>query len=112
MIQWAKATKVALHTMSNELVEMFGDLAFSKCYFVAYSIIDFDGSEPTGQTAGRFIDRWERGEDHRWKIASRIYIIEWRRPDPVGNNVPVRVGFKRGQRSRDDLSYVSSLAER
>ena len=93
-----------MHTICNELIEVYGDVALSECYWVSYSAGTANGQDYTAETAGRYEDRWERREDRQWKIAHRTFLIEWMRSDPAVKRDLGR-DFKPGVRSRADISY-------
>jgi ketosteroid isomerase-like protein len=93
-----------LHTICNELIEVYGDTAYSECYWVSYSVTLRDGQEFTSETAGRYVDRWERREDRLWKIAYREFLIEWSRSEPAAAR-PLPRDFRSGTRSSEDPSY-------
>jgi ketosteroid isomerase-like protein len=99
-----KSSNTGLHTICNELIEVYGDVALSECYWVAYSTSIADGKDYTAEVAGRYVDRWERREDRQWKIAHRTFLIEWMRYEPTVKRDLGR-DFKSGLRSRQDISY-------
>ena len=94
----------SMHTICNELIEVYGDVALSECYWVSYSVVLRDGEEYTSETAGRYIDRWERRADRLWKIVHREFLIEWARFEPSVAR-PLPRDFRSGVRSRSDISY-------
>jgi ketosteroid isomerase-like protein len=93
-----------LHTICNELIEVYGDVALSECYWISYSTGMRDGQEYASEVAGRYVDRWERREDRQWKIAHRTFLVEWMRSEPAAKRDLGR-DFKSGLRSREDVSY-------
>jgi len=96
-----------MHVLSNEQVEIQGDVAHSECYCLAHHVA------PAGHPWGpalvviglRYVDRLERRAG-MWRIAHRRCAYEWATnlPDATAD-----VGFPaatiRGRRGPTDVSY-------
>jgi hypothetical protein len=91
----------SIHSISNELVEIDGDVAHSESYFTGFHHFRRDGQDFTRLSCGRYIDRFER-RDGAWKIARRIVVNDWGRVDPLAEPI---VPITRGFRSREDPVY-------
>ena len=89
------------HSISNELIEVEGDIAYAESYFTGFHRFERDGQEYTRISCGRYIDRFER-RDGVWKIAHRLVVNDWGRVDPLTEAV---VPITPGLRSRDDPVY-------
>ena len=75
---------VTLHRTSNMLIHVEDDRAHSESYVIAYTrTIEPDGSQVQRLIGGRYLDRHER-RDGAWRIAHRIYVLEW------NMNLPMR----------------------
>ena len=97
--------KASVHAISNEFVEVRGDVAFSESYFLSSLVIEKEGKEHIRLFSGRYVDRFER-RDGAWRIAHRIVIHEWDRLDPIVEyHFPRPLNLGQGLRSREDVSY-------
>jgi ketosteroid isomerase-like protein len=96
----------ALHFISNETIELDGDVAHCETYVhaVLYHDYTFKG-EGEGTTAehvyARYIDRFER-RNSEWKIASRVVLVDSRQTDRITMPRPLQ---QVSLRSHDDPSY-------
>lgn len=77
-----KVLRAVAHNISNELVDLQGDVAFSECYFLACHRVEYEGVAWTWIVGGRYVDRLER-RDRAWLIAQRTAIYDWARFDKV-----------------------------
>ncbi|MFV8818025.1 nuclear transport factor 2 family protein [Haliea sp. E17] len=71
------------HHVCNHLVSVDGDSGEGEIYALAYHIIpDGNGGWLEDFMAVRYIDRYARGEDGRWRFAQRVvtYDLRSRRP--------------------------------
>lgn len=71
--------KCTSHNITNELVEVTGDVARSEAYFVAYHLLSHDDTDFDWTVGGRYIDRFER-RDGSWRIAHRTVVYDWQPP--------------------------------
>ena len=62
------------HAVTNHLVEIEGDLAFSEATVITYQ--KADPSDAIHMWCGRYVDRWER-RGGRWRIAYRNMVHDW-----------------------------------
>ena len=78
------ATRLEKHLVSNVMIELRGDVAFSECHYVAYhrQVNGRSGEEEDFFSGGRFLDRFERREGE-WRIAQRVGLIDYERFEPV-----------------------------
>lgn len=91
-----------VHAVSNHLIELHGDKAYSECYFSGAYHMTIDDQEYTRLSRGRYIDLFKRREDE-WRIARRTVVNDWARNEPV--NVPVSLR-KPGVRGPEDPVYT------
>ena len=87
----------------REIDSLGGDGARSETYIVSCQDVLVDGVRKTRVRAGRYLDRWRRG-DGGWKLAARTFIDEWSRIDSVSE--AVSPGAYRGLPAPADLSYA------
>ncbi|HZO80575.1 MAG TPA: nuclear transport factor 2 family protein [Candidatus Binataceae bacterium] len=107
-IRWAleglKRDLSTKHYVTNELVELRGDVAHVESYLLAiHHRTAREGGLVDLVMAGRYVDRFER-RNGEWKIADRKVILDWARIDPVGKSFSVEK-FLNGRRSREDEVY-------
>ena len=81
----ASIFKSTVHSISNILIEVDGDVAHSETYFTSFNRLSQtrDGREYDRITCARYLDRFER-RNGEWRIADRVMTRDWRRVDPVG----------------------------
>jgi ketosteroid isomerase-like protein len=72
--------KLTSHSVSNVLIEVEGDTAYSEAYVTAFHRIEKEGKDYDVILGGRYIDRFER-RNGVWKIAQRRLVFEWTRND-------------------------------
>lgn len=95
--QWDAHT----HFMTNNRVEIDGDVAHSETY-VLFAQRRKDGTK-VDLGGGRYIDRLER-RDGEWRIAARELVIDWTANADAVVYADVAT-YSTGQWSHDDLSY-------
>jgi len=65
------------HVVTNELVDLDGDTATSRCYLVNPLLTA--GDDPTVVLlGGEYRDRWRRADDG-WRIVDRQHVVTWTR---------------------------------
>jgi len=102
-----RGTKLERHQITNVMIELDGDTAFSECQYEAYHR---QPNPDTGEDedyfqGGRFIDRLER-RDGEWRIAARIGLVDFERFDSIAErNVPKLPPLARSKRCPDDELY-------
>jgi SnoaL-like domain len=96
--------KSTVHSISNILIEVDGDVARGETYFTSFNRLSErrDGRECDRITCARYIDRFER-RGAEWRIARRLVVTDWNRVDPVGESEVL--GKTVGLRSREDAVY-------
>lgn len=94
------------HFVSNVLIEVDGDLAYSESYILAYHRKSMDGVTHDLSGWGRCLDRFEL-RNGEWRIADRIVMYDKGRVDPVSSEWggAMTEELIRGRRDRSDLSY-------
>ncbi len=100
----ARIFKSTVHSISNILIEVEGDVARSETYFISFNRLSErrDGREYDRITCARYLDRFER-RNGEWRIARRLVVTDWNRVDPVGESEVW--GKAVGLRSREDPAY-------
>lgn len=100
----ASIFKSTVHSISNTLIEVDGDVAHSETYFTSFNRLSQtrDGREYDRITCARYLDRFER-RDGEWRIARRLVVTDWNRVDPVEESEVW--GKAVGLRSREDPVY-------
>ena len=98
------------HLITNMLIEVEGDVAFSESKYYAIQRFAREGKELDLNIAGRYIDRFER-RGGVWKIAYRYRVSDWSRVDPVDESLSpfgggARRNTLRGLRSMEDPVYT------
>lgn len=91
-----------MHIISNERIDVDGDVAHSETYVVSCQDVLVEDVRKTRIRAGRYLDRFERRQGE-WKLAARCFVDEWGRIDAVGE--PVMPGAHAGRPAPGDLSY-------
>lgn len=95
--------KSLAHNMTNILIEMEGDAAWSEGYFVAIQRMEQDCTLQDVTFTGRYYDKFERRAG-AWKIAERLTMIDTTRVDPVLKTLDIP-GAVSGRASREDPTY-------
>lgn len=111
LIERTRRAERSLHTVTNELIEIDGDMAHAEFYWIAYGVRSSEGRTFASENAGRYVDRWERREDRHWRIAHRLYLIEWSRSEEISDLLPEMKLFGSGLQSRSDPSYLAVAGE-
>jgi len=75
-----RATKINKHLLTNVLIELHGEHAYSESHYLAYhrQVLRPGGAERDYFTGGRFLDRFER-RGGQWKITQRVGLIDFER---------------------------------
>ena len=69
------------HLVTNELVDLDGAEATSRCYLLNPLLSPDDPPATVLLLGGEYRDRWHRG--HRgWRIVDRLHVVTWRRTLP------------------------------
>lgn len=99
------------HAVTNHLVEVTGDLAFSEATVVTYQ--KPTESDDVQMFCGRYVDRVER-RGSEWRIAYRNMVHDWSgslRLGPWGLSSVANDSFIQGARMQDDLVTGPGRAE-
>jgi hypothetical protein len=73
--------KMTQHRLSNVLIFFDGNSAKVESYCDAFHLVGPDSDLHEMQVGGRYLDRFER-RNCVWKIARRIYVMDWNRNGP------------------------------
>jgi hypothetical protein len=95
------------HLLTNVLVELDGDVAFSESHYFAYHrrLNAETGVEEDNFSGGRYLDRFERRAG-RWKIVERVGLMDFERHDPATDrNFGKLLPEQRSGRYPDDELY-------
>lgn len=113
----------SMHAVSNILIEFAGpDLALVETYVRTTQRYPAEARAALDQLAGgkagaagggmdlmtcsRYVDRFERRTDRRWKIAKRTLVADWKQFVPVPADMPQPPASQEtGRRSQDDLVF-------
>lgn len=105
-MDFVRAAHLTMQTHSHHLggitIRVDGDRAGSECYVIArLRAVALDGALTDIVSHGRYVDRWERRGDGRWRIAHRRYVHTMDERHPVASaTFPTT-----GRRDREDPSY-------
>lgn len=113
----------SMHAVSNILIEFAGpDLALVETYVRTTQRYPAEARAALDQLAGgkagaagggmdlmtcsRYVDRFERRADRRWKIAKRTLVADWKQFVPVPADMPQPPASQEtGRRSQEDLVF-------
>lgn len=101
--------KSMTHLITNALIEVSGDLAISEAHFLAHHrrAATSDAGEKDWFIKGRYLDRFERRADGRWKIAHRTGVLDFERlVDPADPELSLLPLEARGRFKPDDPLYA------
>jgi hypothetical protein len=108
------------HAVSNVLIDLDGDGArVESCFSSFHQSRDEHGQLWDESIRGRYLDRFERRADRRWKVARRVVLWDWSKVEPSGDSwfdhVRRRPGvedrFIFGRRDRSDMVYTHAFPE-
>lgn len=91
------------HAVTNHLVELAGDVAFSEAIVLTFQ--QQTGAQDVNVFCGRYVDRFERRDGH-WRIAYRQMIHDWSGSttlEPWTLAGVAQAGFLPGARQADDF---------
>jgi ketosteroid isomerase-like protein len=95
------------HVLSPPRIEVDGDVAHAETYCTAHHL--YPASDPGGERDSvmglRYLDRFER-RGGVWRIARRTCVWDYTYIVPIQDKWPLGPGFRLGQPSREDPSYV------
>lgn len=104
LVENVSPRRASMHTITNHLCHIDGNVARSETYFISWSVSKSDSPTILIQRGGRYLDELER-RDGVWLIASRTVVWDWgckTEMPPGGYLEPT--GLK-GLRTREDESY-------
>ena len=127
LVEWIRERHAcipfSMHAVSNILIEFAGpDLALVETYVRTTQRYPAEARAALDQLAGgkagaagggmdlmtcsRYVDRFERRDDRRWKIAKRTLVADWKQFVPVPADLPQPPASQEtGRRSQDDLVF-------
>ena len=127
LVEWIRERHAgipfSMHAVSNILIEFAGpDLALVETYVRTTQRYPAEARAALDQLAGgkasaagggmdlmtcsRYVDRFERRADARWKIAKRTLVADWKQFVPVPADMPQPPASQEtGRRSQDDLVF-------
>ncbi len=127
LVEWIRERHAgipfSMHAVSNILIEFAGpDLALVETYVRTTQRYPAEARAALDQLAGgkagaagggmdlmtcsRYVDRFERRDDRRWKIARRTLVADWKQFVPVPADMPQPPASQEtGRRSQDDLVF-------
>jgi SnoaL-like domain len=89
------------HQITNILIELAGDHAFSESYVTSGARIMLSGTLVQITTRGRYLDQWSR-RGRRWAIDKRFFVHDFGETRPITPGpLPARFGL-----DRSDPSYA------
>ncbi len=100
------AMRLTQHNISNTVIRITGEWAKAETHCVALHLIPSPDGEIELTVGGRYLDRLVR-RDGRWRIAERLYVMDWNRTAPA--TMQMAGGLfdtlqRRGARAGDDPS--------
>jgi ketosteroid isomerase-like protein len=98
------AGQPTMHTLSNESIDIDGDVAYVESYVIAYHRHLQDGVPSDLFFGGRYVDRFER-RNGEWRIAHRTVVHDFSHEGTAPEPAPMSVWFTQGVRSHEDPSY-------
>lgn len=104
------------HSVTNILIELDGDTAWSECHYLTFARLPVDGGSVDSLTMARAIDRFER-RGGRWAIAHRRLVWDWNHEMPTSESwgrgmiAPDPSILVRGTRKPDDMLYRARVAD-
>lgn len=103
-----KVAKRSRHMLSNQSIDLDGDVAYSETYCNAYVLEDApDGGEQLLNRGVRYIDQFER-RDGEWRSVFRQTVLDWDRIEPIVDRPPM-LDYVQPGRGTDDPSYRRPL---
>lgn len=76
--------RTTMHKLGQALIEIDGDQATSETYAICHHVTEEDGRDVADLVMGiRYLDRFERRGDGKWRIARRELRWEWIRTDSL-----------------------------
>ena len=96
------------HYIGNHSVALDGDRAEGEVYTIAYHRLrDADGAWIDMIAGGRYLDRYARRRDRRWRFASRKIVMDWNsiRPSQCDWEADMLEGVSRGAIREADPSF-------
>jgi hypothetical protein len=97
------------HHVTNQLIELDGDVAYSEAYFVEYTMSRRREQSYLSTVGGRYAERYER-RNGDWRVAQRRAVRDWDSIAPIVARFPGWEKSPQGTRDRTDPSYWSGRA--
>lgn len=94
-----------MHCLGNVLIDINGDKATSEAYFIGYFRKKMENAQLVDHIIGaRYIDRFERQDQH-WRKINQVIVCDWSRLDPVKDQSPIGLAYRKGLHSTRDFVY-------
>jgi len=104
--EFLEALDGTMHVIANHLADVRGDVAYAETYVNAYHWGAPAGDPSRNFSTGtRYVDKFERREG-QWKIARRISLRNFIRPEPELRVAQSAEGRPQSRRDRTDPSYL------
>ncbi len=104
-MQFQGAMREAQHCVTNTLIDVDGDRAFSEAYVYAYHIQEREGKAFELIVGARYLDVFTRRQGE-WRIAQRTEVIDWGQERVLTDEWLVRnPGLLRGAHNQRDPLY-------
>ncbi|MCG3776547.1 MAG: hypothetical protein JW395_3406 [Nitrospira sp.] len=97
------------HHLTNQMIEIHGDLAYSETYFLEYTMSIRGGQRFLTSVGGRYVECYAFRSGN-WRIAMRYAVRDWDSVAPIISRFPGWEAAPKGTRDRTDPSYWSGSA--
>jgi hypothetical protein len=92
------------HHVTNQLIELHGDMAYSEAYFLQYTLTNRGGQRLLSSVGGRYCEQYER-RGGQWRIVERQALRDWDSVTPIITRFPKWEDSPQGARDRTDATY-------
>lgn len=76
------AMRLTQHNISNTVIRIAGNSAKAETHCVALHVMPGPDGDTELVVGGRYLDRLDKREG-RWRIAERLYVMDWNRASPA-----------------------------
>ena len=104
-LEFQGAMRTTQHYVSNHLVDLDGDSAFSEAYVYAYHIMEREGKLVELIVGARYLDSFTR-KNGEWRIQKRTEVMDWGQERELTDDWLAKgEGLHKGEHSMNDLLY-------